>query len=340
MVLLGVNVLLLLAASWIVAKLTHLEAGSKGFALRLSIFRGINVLLILLVLLQAYYSDLARLPWVSRLVAALMVVYAAFLATQVANYLIRLRYGKIRTIHDQKQTVETYSSRLLGLVASGIIVVVALLVLVQIMGANSLLQAGGALGILGVMLALTQAAWAPDIISGLIILNSGLLEEGDVIALDNDRNTLAEVYKTKLFHTELLDLVNNHRVMRPNASLRAGSIHNLSKFASAKGLRESIAFNIGYDVPAEQVHRLFAEVAEKLETLADIPIETQHGFEVMVTETGDFAVQWSVYYHTKAVSRILRTRQQLFELILEESITQEVSLATPSLMTLARSKPD
>ncbi len=337
--LLVTNVLLLLLSHWIVAKLTHLETNSKSFSVRLAIFRGINVLLIILVILGAYFLGSEELPWMSRLVAGLMIAYAAFLASQLATYMIRIRYGKVRTIHGQKLTVETYSSRLLSLVVSGVIVVVAVLVIVQVMGASSLLQAGGALGVIGVMLALTQAAWAPDIIGGLIILNSGLVEEGDVISLDDDRRILVEVYKTKLFHTELLDLAKNHRVMRPNSALRSGTVHNLSKFASARGLRESLSFMIGYDVPSTRVKALFENVKDKAELSNDIAVEIQHSFEVSVTATGDDAVEWTLYYYTKSISRVLRTRQQLLELVLEESLSEGISLATPKLIVLDRPAP-
>jgi len=97
----------------------------------------------------------------------------------------------------------------------------------------------GAIGFIGVMIALTQAAWAPDIISGLIILNSNVFEQDDIIEISIEGRTIvATVFRTKVFHTEILDLVNNHRIMMRNVKIRDTVIHNLTKFASAKGLRE------------------------------------------------------------------------------------------------------
>jgi len=85
-------------------------------------------------------------------------------------------------------------------------------------------------GFVGEMLTLTQAAWAPDIISGLIILNSKMVEEGDILQIRQDgKQVYANVYKTKMLHTELLDISNNHRMMIKNSQLRALFLQNLSK---------------------------------------------------------------------------------------------------------------
>lgn len=71
------------------------------------------------------------------------------------------------------------------------------------------------------LLALTQGAWAPDIISGLVILNSKMLQERDVIKLSDSNETfLGIVYCTRAFHTELLNVVDNHRVMISNSRMR------------------------------------------------------------------------------------------------------------------------
>ena len=68
--------------------------------------------------------------------------------------------------------------------------VMGLIACVRILGFDSLLEAGGLLGVMGVFLALTQASWAPDIISGLVILNSRMVEEGDVLQLGDDESPL------------------------------------------------------------------------------------------------------------------------------------------------------
>ena len=155
-----------------------------------------------------------------------------------------------------------------------------------------MLQAGGVLGFVGVMLALTQAAWAPDIISGLIILNSNMVEEGDILQITHEGKKIhASVYKTKMMHTELLDISNNHRMMIKNTQLRALFLQNLSKFASAKGLREKLTFNIGYDVSPKDVGSFFEKVETLLQAEYDEYYESQHPIEVVIEDIGDHAVQ-------------------------------------------------
>lgn len=325
------NVVLLLSSGWLVQKVSHRDPGSAGYKLRLTTFRAINILLIVLIILNAFLESPEDLNWVSKIIAGLMVVYAAFLSGQVFHYLIHQRYGKQRSVNGVNTTIETYKSRLLELIATVVIVLVTLVALVQILGFSSLLQAGGAIGVLGVILALTQGSWAPDLVSGLIVLNSGLIEEGDVVRLDGDEPLLAEVFKTKLFHTELLDLRNNHRVMLANSRLRSMTVGNLSKFASAKGLREQLHFDIGYDVKASDVESMFADVIERLNQDRSINVERQHAPDVRVTETGNDAVRWTLFYYTKDVRQLISTRHRLLRIALEESVAHDISLATPRL---------
>ncbi len=293
------------------------------------VFRILNLMVAGFVLGYHLVGPSLADSWVLRLASVLAVVYLAYLAMLVSAWLIRRRFGRERMVGDERQVVETYHSRLLTLVAGTVIAVVALVAVVRILGFTSLLEAGGVLGVLGVMLAVTQAAWAPDIIAGLIILNSSLVEEGDVIQLEDRPDLPLVVFKTKLFHTELLNLVNNHRIMLGNARLRERMIHNLSKFASARGLRELLRFRIGYDEPPERVHAFFERVAAAAREDSELGIEPEQPLEVRVLEAGDHAVEWGVYYYTKQVRHLLRIRQQMRELILRRAREEGLSLATP-----------
>ena len=136
-----------------------------------------------------------------------------------------------------------------------------------------------------------------------------------------------------MFHTEILNLANNHRFMVRNTKLRDYNLHNLSKFASAKGLRECLCFNIDYAVSAKDVHELFQE-AYSLAIERNLPIRTSYEPEIRVLDTGDFAVKWGFFYYIKEVKQILSTRQQLRELILELALSKGISLSTPTLAHL------
>lgn len=336
--LLAISTLLILFSKYIVSTITHTAITSPKFALKQKVFRAINFLIIFIVLLNhfVFYTDSPSLA--QKMLGSIMVVFSAFWTMTIAHYLIRRKYGKTREFNGETRVSDTYNSRLLSLLITILIVIISLIGIIQVIGFSSLLEAGGMIGFLGVMLALTQAAWAPDIISGLIILNSGLVDEGDVIELE-DENIIATVFRTKLFHTELLDMINNHRIMLNNAKLRNMTIQNLSKFASARGLREVLKFKIGYDSQNDDVTALFESAYTKALAMKEIAIEEGHQLDIRIIDTGDYAVEWAIYYYTKDVRNLLKTRQLFRQLILQESISHNISLATPGLHIL-QNQPD
>ena len=301
----------------------------EGLATRISMMRILNFLIIIAVIINAVLLD--GNVWLARINQSLIVIYFAVLATQIINFFVRSRFGKRRTLRDRVVLSDTYSSRGLSLVVAAVISVIAVVSCLRILGLNSLLEAGGAVGIIGLFLAMTQASWAPDIVSGLIILNSRLCEEGDVIQFKLDgENTTASIFKTKLFHTECLDLANNHRLMLRNARLRDMGLQNLSRFASAKGLRECMFFNIDYKHEQEEVAAMIKRAFTEIDDNEDMR-EEQFEPEIFVYDTGDYAVTWAVYYYIKDVKSLLKIKQVFRSYVLAESIRSNISLATPSL---------
>ena len=247
------------------------------------------------------------------------------------HLLILRQYGKIRKIEGKEQQVPTHQTRLLSVFSSIFISIITLIGIIHFLGFTSLLEAGGVIGFIGVFLALTSSIWAPDIFHGIIILNSDMLSEGDVIELKNtgDSPIIGMVYRTKMFHTVILNQVNNHRIMIRNSRLRDLTIHNLSKFASARGLREKISFKIGYDCKVSSVEKMFMSAYEVAKTDADIPFENQYEMELAIDDTGDHAVKWSLYYYTKEVDALVSIRQKMIKIIYMTSIEHNISLATP-----------
>jgi len=299
-----------------------------GLKARISMMRVLNALIIIGVFADVVLHDYTLL---SKLTQSLIVIYFAVVATQFINFFVRQRFGKIRNAKNKRQISDTYSSRGLSLFVAAVITVVAIVSCLRILGLNSLLEAGGALGIIGLFLAMTQASWAPDIISGLIILNSRLAEEGDVVQFNMDgSNIVASIFKTKVFHTECLDLANNHRLMVRNAKLRDYGLQNLSRFASARGLRECLLFNIDYAHSQQEVSQMITRAFEQIDKSEGLR-EEQFEPEVMVLDTGDYAVTWAVYYYIKDVKKLLRIKQVFRQYILAESVRSGISLATPSL---------
>ena len=321
----GVSLILLVLAYPICKGLNR----DDGLETRVSMMRILNVLIIAAVLLNVVLQH--QLDAITRLGQALIVIYFAVLLTQVINFGVRARFGKQRSFNDSYIYSDTYSSRGLSLVVAVVIAVVTIITCLRILGLNSLLEAGGALGIIGLFLVTTQASWAPDIISGLIILNSRLCEEGDVVQFNLDGALVtASIFKTKLFHTEFLDLANNHRFMVRNAKLRDHGLQNLSRFASSKGLRECLYFNIDYRHSSDEVTAMIMRAFEQIDQAESSRVEHSDP-QVMVYETGDFAVTWAVYYYIKDVKQLLAIKQIYRGYILAEATRSGISLSTPIL---------
>lgn len=318
-------------ASVIAQAISADELEERTMRFRSHALRGFSVLVIAVLGYYHYYhSGQGYNSLAVRLLSILVVIYLGYVLAHFLAAFVRDRYGRRYSVGERDRVADTYASRALSIFLSIFIGLIVLISVIRIAGFNSLLEAGGVIGFIGVFLALTQGAWAPDIISGLIILNSKMLQERDVVKLSDSHETfLGIVYRTRAFHTELLNLVDNHRVMISNSKIRDYTLHNLSRFANARGLRETLRFKIGYDVPADQVKAMFEAAYAAAIADSDVRIESQHALEIRVFETGDHAIEWSVHYYTKEASQLVKTAQLFREKILEASLDAGISLSTP-----------
>ena len=325
------SLLLLIFARTLIHSLAAEGTRERTLKFRTNAVRGFAVLFFALFgYYHFYHAEQMAHGVVLRILSVMVVVYLSYLIAFVFSEFARNRYGKRYIVNDRERVADTYASRILSIFIAIFVTLVALISVVRILGFDSLLEAGGVIGFIGVFLALTQGAWAPDIISGLIILNSKMFEERDVVKLsDSQGSLLGTVHRTKAFHTELLNIVDNHRVMIRNSRIRDYNVHNLSKFASARGLRETMRFKIGYDVSAKRVRAMFEKAYALAVESEGILLEGQYPLEIRVFETGDHAIEWSIHYYTKHEEDLVKTRQLFRELILEASLEDAISLSTP-----------
>ena len=330
--LLVINILLIIFAPYLVTRFSDSTIADGARDFRINVIRGLNVLVIGLLGYYRFYGDGQSGQGVGvKLLLILVIIYLSYLSVHLIGQFVRVRFGRpVKNEGSGPRIADTYASRALSIFISVFVGIMALISIVRLAGFSSLLEAGGVIGFVGVFLALTQGAWAPDIISGLVILNSKMFTERDVIKIsDGGEEMLAIVYRTLAFHTELLNLVDNHRVMIKNSKIRDQTVHNLSRFASARGLRETLLFKIGYDVSSTAVRAMFESAFQAAVEDTEIPIEDQHPLEVRLKDTGDHAIEWSVHYYTKDEFALIKTRQLFREKILEASIASGISLSTP-----------
>lgn len=330
--LLLVNLLLIFIAPMLVQRFSNKELPDGARDFRINVIRGLNVLVIGLLGHFRFYSEGQSGQGIGiKVLSILVIIYLSYLTAHLIGRFVRLRFGRtVNNVGAGNRIADTYASRALSIFISVFIGIMALISIIRVAGFSSLLEAGGVIGFVGVFLALTQGAWAPDIISGLVILNSKMFKERDVIKINDGGNEmLAIVYRTLAFHTELLNLVDNHRVMIRNSKIRDLTLHNLSRFASARGLRETMLFKIGYNVPSKDVKNMFETAFNAAVEDPDIPLEEQHPIEIRLKDTGDHAIEWSVHYYTKDEFALIKTKQLFREKILEASLSANIDLSTP-----------
>jgi small-conductance mechanosensitive channel len=327
----SINLILIIFSRQIIRFVYHDESTDRKRLNRVHVLRILNLFIIIAFTYYHIFLSAEEKGAGLKLVSILIVIYVGYLSAHISGFIIRQKYGRVREINGDKKSIETYNSRLLGLFSGIFIFIIVLISVIQILELDSLLEAGGVIGFIGVFFALTQNAWAPDIFSGLIILNSGMVEEGDVIELTEGADCIGVVFKTKMFHTEVLNMVNNHRIMIKNSKLREYMIHNLSKFSSAKGLRENLHFKVSYESSSADVRVLFNRAFEAAEQQdVGVNAEFQFPLDIGVFEVGDHAIEWVIYYYTKDIKNLIATRQNFRELILNLSKEQSISLATPT----------
>lgn len=349
----SVNLILLFAAKPI---FNTIGAGNDNET-RIKIFQVLNILVLVLhaldfIILRAHpdYEG-----YFIRLGLSLMALYGSLFCYSLLTYFSRKRFGKQKELDDKTIYVDTYSTRIVDLLLLLLTVFTCIYMLIKIWGADSLLEATGIIGITAAFLAFTSSIWGPDIISGLIILNSQILEDGDVVVVDGYKDEYI-ISKVSFIYIILYDVRNNHRTLVRNSRFIQSKIDNLSRIASTDGIRQSLVYNIGYPLfdgaSAEErleqlakfkarVNRMFSKAFEYCGEQADIRINTNKPFEWALTSTGDFALEYTLWVYLERIpntkvtatirKHLMGTLYKVNEAVYTSSIAEDLDLSTPIL---------
>ena len=283
--------------------------------------------------------------------------YASLLAFNITSYFSRKKFGIEKKLDGDIVYLDTYNSRLVDIVFYVVVFFLWVYTIIGIWGLDSLLQTTGFIGILLGFLALTNTTWFPDIYYGMVILNSNLLEDGDVIKFNNHDNEHV-INRVTFIYTILLDVRNNHRLMVRNSQLVSGRIDNLTKRASIDGLRHSLLFKIGYpksmvELSGEEQDSGFAAYRQKIQRMferanalivdnTDAKINRNLPFETALIDSGDYALTFSLAFYLEALpnTKITKTLRQYLvktpaliqEAVNQAALEEGVQLATPILV--------
>lgn len=320
---------------------------------KVAILRALNILV-----LGLHILDLALLRinnsyqhFFINLGLSFMVIYGGLFLTSLLSYLSRKRFGHEKSLDGKVLYLDTYSSRMIDIVLLTVIIISTVYALIKIWGADSMLEATGIFGILFAFIAFTSNIWAPDIISGLIILNTQMLEDGDVVVIDGFADEYI-ISKVTLIYVILYDVRNNHRSLIRNSHFTQSKIDNISRIASTDGIRKAIRYKIAYPAIEGDGNRReqYAAFRTKIDSLfqransicvedEDIKINRNRPFEWALTETGDFALEYTLWIflerlpNTKITATVrkhlIRTPFQVNDAVMESSVVEGLDLSTP-----------
>lgn len=293
---------------------------------------------------------------------SLMVIYSGIFIHSISGTFTRKRFGKSRTLDNETVYTETYNSHLVGILVLSLIVITIIYSLIKIWGADSLLETTGIFGIFLVFMSFTSPIWAPDIVSGLIILNSEMLVDGDVVVLEGHQDEFI-VARVTLIYVVLYDVRNNHRTLLRNTQFIEGRIDNFSRIASSDGVRQAIKYNIGYPKFGDTREARAAELAAFKKDIADmftlsfeacaerddVKINRNKPFEWAMTNAGDYALEYTLWVYldripnTKVTSTIrshlMGTIYKINQAVFEAAVIEAIDLSTPDLITAKLETP-
>ena len=166
----GINLLLLIFARVILKQVYDDPDKVPSFSRKVMIFRALNLLMIIVYGYFKFFKDATGIKdgaqtegLILKLLAVIAIIYFSYLAMHLAHAFLVRQYGKEREVSGKKRFISTYQTRLLSIFSSIFIGIVALISIIRLLGFDSLLEAGGVIGLFGVFLALTSSIWAPDI---------------------------------------------------------------------------------------------------------------------------------------------------------------------------------
>lgn len=348
-----INIMLLLGARPIV----NLVDPDKNNETKVSIFRALNILVLALHVIDLVFLSLNKSyeNYFIRLGLSLMAIYAGLFAYSLCCYLSRKRFGIQKTLDGNTMYLDSYSSRLVDIILLVVVALTTIYTLIKIWGADSMLETTGIFGIVFAFLAFTSNIWAPDIISGLIILNTEMLVDGDVVLVDGHPDEYI-ISKVTLIYVLLYDVQNNHRTLIRNNQFIRNKIDNLSRVASTDGIRQALKYKIGYPSlnaqTKEQRSKQLLEFKSRVDRMfnlaeincagkADIKINEGTSFEWAMTSAGDFALEYTLWIYlaripnTKITAKIrkhlMRTVSKVNEEVYSASIIEQLDLSTPQL---------
>lgn len=331
------NVLLFLSAKKIFSILNFREK-----SLNLFLFKLVNVGFIVLTLLDKVFDQNTLLFF--DIISTLLIIYVAILTQEFFVFYILKKLGNKEVINEKSNYKENHSTRIMTILSFILITIISLIILIKTWDFDSALETTGVLGIFFGFLAFTSSIWGPDLISGILLLNNNLVNDGDLIKLKEERYI---VFKFGFFETVLLNVNSNGRVILKNSLLRDSILEVLNKNASVAGLREEVIYDIPYN-NKEDYEKYFEEletvrknICEKMK-LFDSKVNENREIEFRILDNGKYAIKIAFYYYLKNLKSIKSTtlardffslKSEFHKIALVEFQKKGIYLDTPDIVS-------
>jgi len=326
-VVIGLNFLIFLFAGFVMRRSPIYKANTASQNRMLGL-RAINLALFSIYaftgVIEILFSyKISHLQQISQ--TGLTILLSYIFLHYVQDWIV-LRFGKLKEIDGEKYRGESYASEIIGLIGLLLISSIAFLVIINIWGLNSWLQATSVVGGILIILFASKEYFLGDMISGLIMHYNNSVEAGSVIRV-KEFDIIGVVIQITLSQTTIRDLVQKHEITIPNSKLRNATIETLSN-CSKNGFRDYLDFKIGYEHSVEIVRQFLSNVWT-LSTEEETGINSETKPSIVVVNNGDHAVTWRLFYYLKNPYRILQARNAVHTTAFSLSRKENIELNTP-----------
>lgn len=224
-----------------------------------------------------------------------------YLVNHTINNYILLNYGSTEKVDGEERYTDNYVSQLLRIITSITFFIMSVLILIQIWDLTELLESGSAFVTIGIVLFATKEFWLEEVMSSLTIHAKGKLKRGSIIELEDGE--MYVILESNFIGTRLRNLKTKVETVVPNKSFirNCVKLYTIEKENTAqdkkgkqwKPTKQSISFNIGYNVTYDKVSEYFNDVMEQ--SIKDC--NYIGSYEIILVNNGDHAVTWEILYH-------------------------------------------
>ena len=313
------------------------EEDEKQIQKKLHFFRVFNIFIFFVYFISLWIE----LNFINNFSKILIISLILYIANAWCVKKILLFYGDEVEISWEKYFKKWYKASFFSFLTQTTFSVIAFFLIVEILWIDNYLQLWWIIAWIIAFFGFTSAVWAPDVISGIIILHNDRIQIWNVVFI-KELGLHAWVKRISLTEIKLVDLVYSHSILIRPSVFRNYTIENLSTGIIWKKshFKRNIEIQISYENTQKQVEDLCNSAYENM--LSKINESEKKYFNLDAEITLDIknfendAVLYKLQYEITSPFYIVKA-EQLFNSYLK--LAQEkhkISFSTPKLIDLQK----